>query len=49
MLVHLIGAEKGDAVLNEMKIQFGLARDAHRQILIDNFDQVPQFPEQGQL
>jgi AMP deaminase len=49
MLVHLIGAGKGDAVLNEMKVQFGLARDAHRQILIDNFDQVPQFPEQGQL
>jgi hypothetical protein len=49
MLVHLIGAGKGDAVLNEMKVQFGLARDAHRQVLFDNIDQVPLFPEQGQL
>lgn len=49
MLVHLIAAGKGEAVLNEMKVQFGLARDAHRQILWDNFDEVPDFPEQGQL
>lgn len=48
-LVHLIGAGKGDAVLNEMKVQFGLARDAHRQVLFDNIDNVPLFPEQGQL
>lgn len=49
MLVHLIAAGKGDAVLNEMKVQFGLARDAHRKVLWDNFDEVPYFPEQGQL
>lgn len=49
MLVYLIAAGKGDAVLNEMKVQFGLARDAHRQVLWDNFDQVPDFPELGQL
>jgi AMP deaminase len=49
MLVHLIAAGKGNAVLNEMKFQFGLARDAHRQVLFDNFENVPQFPEQGQL
>ena len=49
MLVYLIAAGKGDAVLNEMKVQFGLARDAHRQVLWDNFDEVPYFPEQGQL
>ena len=49
MLVHLIGAGKGDAVLNKMKVQFGLARDAHRNVLFDNLDDVPFFPEQGQL
>jgi len=49
MLVQLIGAEKGENVLREMKVQFGLARDAHRQILLDNFEEVPSFPEQGQL
>jgi len=49
MLVHLIAAGKTEEVLTEMKVQFGLARDAHRQILLDNFDTVPSFPEQGQL
>jgi len=49
MLVHLIGKNKGDAVLSEMKVQFGLARDAHRQVLVDNVETVPSFPEQGQL
>jgi AMP deaminase len=49
MLVHLIGAGKGDAVLNKMKVQFGLARDAHRNVLFDNLEDVPFFPEQGQL
>lgn len=49
MLVHLLAAGKGDTVLEEMKVQFGLARDAHRQILVDNFDNIPSFPEQGQL
>jgi AMP deaminase len=49
MLVHLIAAGKGDVVLREMKVQFGLARDAHRDVLFDNFQEVPAFPERGQL
>lgn len=49
MLVHLIAAGKGDKVLHELKIQFGLARDAHRDVLFDNFTEVPSFPERGQL
>jgi AMP deaminase len=49
MLVHLIAAGKSKKVLEEMKIQFGLARDAHRDILFESFDKVPYFPERGQL
>ena len=49
MMVHLIAAGKKDAVLSEMKVQFGLARDAHRNILLENFEEVPSFPERGQL
>lgn len=49
MLVHLIAAGKKDNVLNEMKVQFGLARDAHRDVLFDNFHEIPEFPERGQL
>ena len=49
MLVHLIAAGKSDQVLQEMKVQFGLARDAHRDVLFENFDEVPSFPERGQL
>jgi AMP deaminase len=49
MLVHLIAANKGPQVLQEMKVQFGLARDAHRDVLFENFDEVPAFPELGQL
>lgn len=49
MLVHLIAAGKGDRVLQEMKVQFGLARDAHRDVLFENFEEVPTFPERGQL
>lgn len=49
MLVHLIAAGKGHRVLQEMKVQFGLARDAHRDVLFENFDEVPPFPEQNQL
>jgi hypothetical protein len=49
MLVHLMAVGKGKAVLEEMKVQFGLARDAHRNVLFDNMDEVPSFPEQGQL
>jgi hypothetical protein len=49
MLVHLIAAGKGRAVLEEMKTQFGLARDAHRDVLFENFQEVPSFPERGQL
>jgi len=49
MLVHLIAAGKKDRVLNEMKVQFGLARDAHHDVLFDNFHEIPEFPERGQL
>lgn len=50
MLCALIAAGKGTAVLNEMKTQFGLARDAHRKILFENMEKVPPcFPELGQL
>jgi AMP deaminase len=40
---------KGDAVLQEMMVQFGLARDAHRDVLFENFEEVPTFPERSQL
>lgn len=49
MLVHLISAGKGDRVLEEMKVQFSAARDAHRNCLFENFDEVPAFPERNQL
>ena len=49
MLVHLVAAGKGSKVLDEMKVQFGLARDAHRNVLFENFESVPEFPERGQL
>ena len=48
MICSLIAAGKGNAVLEEMKTQFGLARDAHRNILYENMDE-PSFPELGQL
>ena len=49
MMCNLLAAKKGKAVLEEMKVQFGLARDAHRNVLFDNLDEVPSFPEQNQL
>lgn len=49
MFVHLIAAGKSDKVLQEMKVQFGHARDAHRDVLFENFEEVPAFPERGQL
>jgi len=49
MLCTLIAAGKGNAVLDEMKVQFGLARDAHRNVLFESLDEVPSFPEQNQL
>ena len=43
MLVHLIAAGKRDRLLQEMKVQFGLARDAHRECLFESFgEQVPK-------
>ena len=49
-LYALIAAGKGTAVLDEMKTQFGLARDAHRKILFENMEEIPpSFPELGQL
>jgi hypothetical protein len=49
MLCTLLAAGKGKAVLEEMKVQFGLARDAHRNVLFGSLDEVPSFPEQNQL
>ena len=49
MICNLLAAKKGKAVLEEMKVQFGLARDAHRNVLFDNLEFVPSFPEQNQL
>lgn len=49
MLFNLIGAGKGDAVLKEMMVHFGLARDAHRNILLQNLPDITPFPEQNQL
>ena len=46
MMCNLLAAKKGKAVLEEMKVQFGLARDAHRNVLFDNMEEVPSFPEQ---
>ena len=49
MLVNLIAAGKGQNVLKEMMIHFGLARDAHRGILMNNIPDVAPFPELNQL
>ena len=49
MLVHLIGTGKGENVLKEMMVHFGLARDAHRNTLVRNSPNVPAFPEQNQI
>jgi len=50
MFCALIAAGKANVVLDEMKTQFGLARDAHRKILFENMDEIPpSFPELGQL
>jgi AMP deaminase len=48
MMVHLIAEGKGKDVLKQMMVHFGLARDAHRNIL---FEHLPDssFPEQNQL
>ena len=48
MLVNLIAAGKGQVVLNEMMVQFGHARDAHRSILVNNLPTCA-FPELNQL
>jgi len=42
MLIALFAAGKGKDVLTEMMAQFSLARDAHRNILMRNFIEVPQ-------
>jgi hypothetical protein len=49
MLVNLIAAGKGQSVLKEMMVDFGLARDAHRNILMNNIPDVAPFPELNQL
>ena len=49
MLVTLIAAGKGQSVLGQMMDAFSAAREAHRDILIENFEQLPSFPEQNQL
>jgi len=43
MLVALIAAGKGKDVLEKMMVQFGLARDAHRNILLENFLEIPNM------
>ncbi len=48
MMVSLIGAGKGETVLKEMMVHFGLARDAHRNILLNNLPNA-NIPEQNQL
>jgi len=49
MLVTLFAAGKGQSVLGQMMDAFSAAREAHRDILIENFEQLPSFPEQNQL
>lgn len=49
MVVNLIAAGKGDEVMKEMMVHFGLARDAHRNILVKNLPDVKSFPEINQL
>jgi AMP deaminase len=49
MLVNLTGAGKGHEVLKEMMDVFGKARDAHRNILMNNLPDCNPFPEQNQL
>mmetsp|Transcript_16892 Transcript_16892/g.23481 ORF Transcript_16892/g.23481 Transcript_16892/m.23481 type:complete len:131 (-) Transcript_16892:323-715(-) len=50
MLVKLIANGKGKEVLGEMKEQFSTAREGHRRVLLDCFDNtLPSFPEQEQL
>jgi hypothetical protein len=49
MIVNLISAGKGKEVLRDMMVHFGLARDAHRDILLEHLPSVPSFPEQNQL
>jgi len=49
MLVNLIAAGKGEVVLKEMMVHFGLARDAYRNILMENLPGVETFPEYNQI
>jgi len=49
MLVNLIAAGKGEVVLKEMMVHFGLARDAYRDILMQNLPGVESFPEYNQI
>lgn len=41
MMVALISAGKGEEVLREMMVQFGLAKDAHRNMLRDCYMEIP--------
>lgn len=50
MLINLIGAGKGETVLKEMMTQFGVARNAHRDILEKSLpDVISSIPEHGQI
>mmetsp|Transcript_40100 Transcript_40100/g.120905 ORF Transcript_40100/g.120905 Transcript_40100/m.120905 type:complete len:112 (-) Transcript_40100:242-577(-) len=51
MLVTLIAAGKGSSVLKDMMMAFSTAREAHREILVQNFkeEEIPEFPEQNQI
>jgi len=49
MFINLIAAGKGDVALKDMMVQFGLARDAYRNCLMQNLPDISTFPEQNQL
>ena len=49
LMVVLLAAGKGKAVLEEMMHQFGDARNGQRSILYSNMAEVPECPEQNQL
>jgi AMP deaminase len=50
MLINLIGAGKGEKVLKEMMTQFGVARNALRDILENSLpDVISSIPEHGQI
>ena len=50
MLINLIGAGKGETVLKGMMTQFGVARNALRDLLENSLpDVISSIPEHGQI